>query len=162
MSDLQPRVDRLRPELREERAEDAAILERAEGSDVELRDAPGKHADEVALADTEPGQHVREAARLTPERGEGEIAHLAVLAEPAQGEMLRSGSRRVTVDGLVRDVQSPSAGKAVEGFPRPLPEVGRTCRLVVLKVRNDLDRVVCLDDRGEHHVNSSPDEGGRS
>ena len=63
VAELEARADRLGPERGEQRREDAAVLERAEGGDVELRDASGQAADAVARADAERVQRVGEAAR---------------------------------------------------------------------------------------------------
>ena len=72
--DVDPRLNRLRPERGEERREHAAVLQRAERRDVELGDAAGQHGDRVAFSDAQRCQHVREAVRLVAQVGVGEVA----------------------------------------------------------------------------------------
>jgi hypothetical protein len=68
------RLNRLGSERGEEGREDAAVLERAERGDVELRNPAGEHGNRVPLSDTERAQDAGEAARFVAEVAIREIA----------------------------------------------------------------------------------------
>ena len=123
------------PNCGEQRAEDAAVLERAERRDVQLGDPPGEHADDVALADPERGEHVREAVGQVAEVGVGEVAHVAVLAEPAHREVVahaaRSAWRSTASWAMFRPRPSGSPSSVSRGA---LPEAGSALSLVVEQV----------------------------
>ena len=79
-----PDPDGLGTERREHRAEHAAVLQRTERRDVQLRDAPGQRVDAVARADPERSQDVGEAGGQLRKARIGVVRGLAALAEPSQ------------------------------------------------------------------------------
>ena len=91
LTDRQARADRLGSERGEQRAEDAAVLERPERGDVELRNASGQGEHAVTTPHAETAEHVREAARQLARARVGVVADLA-LACRASGS--RSGRPR--------------------------------------------------------------------
>ena len=96
-------------------------FQRAERADVKLGNAPGQQEHALSPGDAEPSQHIGEAVGQRTQIGIGEIAGLAALPEPSQRQMIAQRSRGVAIHGLVRDVQSASAGKTVELAPRVVP-----------------------------------------
>ena len=73
VAETQSLLDRLGSERREQRAEHAAVLERAERRDVQLRDPTGEHEHPLAAPHAELLEHVGEAVGLSPELGVGEL-----------------------------------------------------------------------------------------
>ena len=69
LTDVDARGDRLRAERGEQRRHHGAVLQRTQHRDVELGDAPGKHEESGALADTEPPQHLGETMGLARQLG---------------------------------------------------------------------------------------------
>ena len=61
---LQPLEDRFRAEGGKERAEDAHVLQGAEGGEIELGDAPGQRKDPFPFAHPELREHIGETAAL--------------------------------------------------------------------------------------------------
>ena len=119
------RADRLGSERGEERAEHAAVLQRAERRHVQLGNPPGQREDAVALAHAELAQRVREAARELGELGVADVARRALAAQEAQRGAARARPVRVPVHRLVRDVQAAARGQTVQRGARLLPREAR-------------------------------------
>jgi len=94
----------------------------------------------IALAARDPAPHVLHATRV-----------LSVAPLGFVGKMLRARSHRVTVDGLVGDVQPRPSGQSIQLCAGPLPEARCARRLVVHQVRRHLQCARVLDDRLECH-----------
>ena len=109
------------------------MLQCTEHGDVQLRDAPRQHEYPLAATDAELGQHVGEAVRRRPQLDIGEIAALALTAEPAQRHALPAWACRVAVHGLVSDIQG-AAGQTVELTARRLPREFGTGALVAVEI----------------------------
>ncbi len=146
VSQLEALADRLRTERGEERARDAAVLQRAEHGGVELGDAPRQHEDPLAPVDTEQVEHVREPRCGVVEGAVGQVDPPAVRAR-ASGPRRRSGGcPRVAVDALVGDVQD-SARKGLELGVGLVPAELGPHRCVVAQVGSGAEDIwVLLDD----------------
>lgn len=115
-----PLENRLRSKLREQRAEDARVLQRPQRREVQLRNPPeqGKHA--LAFFHTEGAQHIRKPRAAARQIRKREIADSALLPQPPQREMSRTRSRRMTIHRLVRDVQ-PATWQTTQLAPHRIP-----------------------------------------
>ena len=82
-------------------------------------------------------QNVGEAVRFVAEVGIGKVAPRAILGEPSQRHPVPSRTSRVTVDGLVGDVESTTTWKAVELSSRLAPGKFRTCPLIIEQIGHD-------------------------
>ncbi|MDQ1169977.1 hypothetical protein QE392_001781 [Microbacterium proteolyticum] len=70
-----------------------------------LRDHRQVQGDAIALLDTEPGEHVREALDLGRELGVRDVAGVAGLALPAEGDALAVARLHMPIEAVVGDVQ---------------------------------------------------------
>jgi hypothetical protein len=102
-------LHRLRSEGGEERADDRAELQRAEGSEIAFRDALQEHEDPVTLHDAEASEAVRCPIRLAVEFGEGVGLRLAVLALPEHRRLILARALSVAVEALIGLVQPRSS-----------------------------------------------------
>ena len=143
-------VDGFGAERGEERAEDAAVLERADCCDVELGDAFREGEDGVAGADFEVTEHVRERIARQFEILVGEVAALALAAQPADSYAVAAAGGDVPVDGEVGDVDV--ARRIAEEFAAGvIPSERRNCRGVVAQVWSDTQGPGGLPDRRPVH-----------
>ena len=112
VTQAQPLLDRLRTEGGEQRAEDGAVLERAEGGDIQLRDPACEHEHALAGAHAEPGQDAREPVGLELQLRIGDLGRRVALAEETQRHRVGRRALRLAVDRLVRDVEPPPGSPA--------------------------------------------------
>ena len=84
-TDREAGPDGLGAEGREERTEDASLLERAESRHVELGDAAGQGIDAVAFRHAKAGQGAGKAVREVLQAAVREVLDLPVLPEPPEG-----------------------------------------------------------------------------
>ncbi len=80
LADLETLAYRLRPKGREEGAQNAAVLERAERRDIELGNPGQEHEDPVSDADPQMVERLRKAAREFRELTVRDVACAAVSA----------------------------------------------------------------------------------
>jgi hypothetical protein len=140
-------TDGLRPEGGEERPDDAEVLEGTEDGGVELRGAVHEDEDAVGLLNVEAAQDVREFVRHALQVRVGVVFHVALGADPAEGDFVR-GLVGVAVDCFVGEVEAAAVGKAVQLGADVLPGVGGAARLPIVEVRRDGELVQrWLDDR---------------
>src|SRR5208282_2959856 len=116
-----PLLNRLRAEGREERAEYVPVLQAAQRADVKLGDASGEREHSFSLRGAEVSDYVGETIGELQQIRIGEVAHLTALAEPSQRQMVAARSRHVAVNCFVSDIESASAGEAIEFAARSLP-----------------------------------------
>ena len=121
VSQTQALLDRLRPERREQRTEDAAVLERPERRHVQLGNPAREHEHALAAPYPQRVEHAREPIGLPLQAGVGEVRRRMALAQEAQRDRIRQRPVRVAIDRLVGDVETP-AGEAGE------PRLGRCPR----------------------------------
>ena len=134
--DRHARLDRLRAEGREQGAEDAAVLQRAESREVELRHPPEQREHPVALGDAQLPQQVGKPVGMRTQGRVGEIAHLIVTPDPPHGEHVAAAGGDMTVDRLMGNVE-PATGQAVQQPPRLRPRERPRVAVVVLEVGAD-------------------------
>ncbi len=103
--DRHPGFDRLRPESREERRKNAAILERAESGDVKLGDAAEQREDAIAFSYTALHQDVGEPVCRGAELHISEVMDFLVAPDPAQRQLIAAAGKNVAFDRLVRNVE---------------------------------------------------------
>jgi hypothetical protein len=78
--------------------------------------APGRQEHAVAGLDAQGAQGIGEAIGEGSELGVGDVAALAVPPQPSQRDVMGPRTRRVSIDGLVGDVE-PSARRAARRGP---------------------------------------------
>ncbi len=149
-ADREAGANRLRAERREEGGEHAAVLEGSERGDVQLGNSAGERADDVTRADPEGVEGVREAIREHVQVGEREVADGALLAEPAECQLVSAARGHVAVDGFVSDVET-SARQAVQALAGARPEVAGALGLVVDEIRRHRPALDGLQDRCVSH-----------
>ena len=120
VADRHARFDRLRSESGKHRREDAAVLQRAERTDVELWHAAEQRGNPVAFRNPALRQNIGKAIYGRAKRCIGEIADAVVAADPAQSKLVAAPGLHMPVDRLVGDVEA-AAGKAVKQRPRLRP-----------------------------------------
>ena len=138
---LQSIADRVRPERREERPDDAARLQRAEHGGVQLRCPVHEDEDPRALLHAELLEHVGELVGQPRHIGVGVRFAVAVLALPEDARLFAVAGRDVPVERLVGDVEA-AARQAVQLIDDPLVVERRARALVVVQVRAD-GELVC-------------------
>ena len=125
VADLQARFEGLGPECGEQRAIDAAGVERAERCAIELGQAPHERGDHLTAPDAQRTERIRETTHLGRQLPEGDLAHGKIDADDAQGHAIRPRAARVTPHRNISHVEG-AAGTGVELAPRREP-IERAC-----------------------------------
>src|ERR1035437_1346847 len=105
--------DGFRAERREQRREDAAVLEGAERGDVEFGHAAEQRKNAIRFGYPTLHQDVRKPVRRGAERRVAEVANLVVTTNPAQRQLVAATGQDMSVDRLMRDVE-PAVGQTIE------------------------------------------------
>ena len=133
VTDLEALAYRLRPEGREEGAQNAAVLERAECRYVEFGHPGQQHENPVPDADPQVVKRPRKATGEVRELAVGDVAYAAVSVQAPKRDLASGRTDRVAVDGLVGHVD-PACWKAVKVPPGRLPAEPGARRVVVDEV----------------------------
>ena len=128
------------------------IFQRPERADVKFGNSPSEQKHPLALAETEPPQHVRKTVGEGAQVGIREIACLAALTDPSQSQVIAKRTGRVTIDCFVRDVQPTPARQTVEFAPCRTPGKSRADLFVVGEVWRDAPSAFRLFDRPVSHL----------
>src|SRR6516162_11829522 len=94
-----------RAESREQRRENTAVAQCTQCRDVELGNPAEQTKHPLALADAEIVQQIGKTAAERQKPAIGDVAFLAVLAEPAQSKLLASPLGDLAVERMVGDVE---------------------------------------------------------
>ena len=137
VADRHARLDRLRPECRKQRGEDAPVLERAERGNVELGYATEQREYSIALRHPALRQEIGEAVGLSAQRRVGEIANPVVAPDPPHGKLVAAVGGDVTVDCLMSDIE-PASRQTIQHTPRLRPRERPGAFPVVLEVGADV------------------------
>ena len=140
VAQCQTLLDRPGAEGRKEWAEHADLFECAQHGDIEFWDPSGQHEEAVSLFHPQSAQHVGKAVALFCQAGIGEIAHLALFAEPAQGQMVATGAVGMAVDRFIGDVEPLPAGQPCQRPMDLCPVKGATALRIVDKIGGYLQR----------------------
>ncbi len=120
---FQPDPDRFGPERGEQGTEHGAGLQGAQGRDVQFRYAAGQRAYRVAPADAQALEDVGEAVAQEGHFGIADLARAALAIEKTERDTIAVTAGHMPVQGLVRDIEAASAGKAIQFPPRRPPNI---------------------------------------
>lgn len=153
VTEAQPLLDRVGAEGREQRAQDAGALQRAQHRGVQLRAAPEQREHPVPAADAEGPQDVREAGRATRQFGVRDGGDGVVPGHADQRRPAGPGAGRVPVHRLVGHVEA-APGKPGQFRTRLRPGEGRAGRFVVGETWRDHGAGVLGDGFPVHRCSS--------
>src|SRR5664280_3161766 len=113
-----------------EKREDAAVLQRAKRTDVELWHAAEQRGNPVAFRNPVLGQNIGKAIYRRAKRFIGEFADGVVASDPAQSKLVAAPGFYMPIDRLMGNVEA-AAGKTVK-YPTRLRPGKRLGALVIV------------------------------
>ena len=117
----QPLPDRFRTESGEQRAKDAAMLERTQSGNIEFGNASRQDKDTISFDQVQLLEDIGEAIAEAIQVAISEISHRAIHPQPAESEVITPWAGSMANHGFVGDVQPFAVRETVQFAAHRLP-----------------------------------------
>ncbi len=151
LADRKAGANGLRPEGREERAEEGAMFQCAECRNVEFWNATGEDEHPVAFHDAEPLQCIGKSIGQIVEARIRIVLDLPAFPQPPDGGLLSERTGCMPHHRFMGDVESLPLGQAIQFGARLLPRKLLSHRLVIVEIRDRLPVSSRFDDGVPRH-----------